>query len=264
MRFADFSQIYSPQIQVDLRRTFLSSLGNKYMTDDNLQTDRAIKAEITLYYDLWLPENYKKPFPLLLAIHGYGANKRAMMREARAVAPEGFAIAALQGFHQHWREQAEKGAPPKIGFGWLTSYKSEESVAVHHKAVRDLITNLTSEGVADQNKIFLLGFSQACALNFRFAFSNPTLLAGVVGICGGIPGDWDESKVYQQLDAPVFYLYGTNDEFYPLEQFEKNAVKLKFRASTLRTKIYEAKHEITDEMREDIKAFLELKSSKSF
>ena len=227
------------------------------MTEENLQTDRVLKAEIKLYYDLFVPETVEKPVPLLIALHGYGAHKRYMMREARAVAPDNFAVAALQGFHQHWRETTEKGVPPKIGFGWLTSYKAEDSVRVHHAAVLDLIENLTREGVADRNKIFLLGFSQSCALNFRFAFSHPELLRGVVGIAGGIPGDWETSEFYQPSNAAVFYLYGTRDEFYPIETLNRNAEKLSSRASSYRAKAYDAAHEITDDMRRDINRWLQ-------
>ncbi len=227
------------------------------MTNENLQTDCELTAEIKLYYDLFVPESAAKPLPLLIAVHGYGANKRAMMREARAVAPENFAIASVQGFHQHWREPREKGGEYKIGFGWLTSYKAEDSIAVHHKAVRDLIENLTNEAVADAAKIYLLGFSQACALNFRFAFSNPKLLRGVIGISGGIPGDWETSEIYQPTTARVFYLYGTQDEFYPIEKFDENAEKLKKRAGNFQSKVYQAKHEITDEMRRDVRVWLQ-------
>jgi phospholipase/carboxylesterase len=226
------------------------------MRTENLQTDLELKAEIKLYYDLFVPENAEKNAPLLIALHGYGAHKKYMMREAQKIAPEGFVIAALQGFHQHWREPQEKGAPPKIGFGWLTSFKAEDSVQVHHRALLDLIENLTDAGVADRNRIFLLGFSQTCALNFRFAFSHPEHLRGVVGISGGIPGDWKTNENYKKTDAPVFYLYGTRDEFYPLETFERNAEELKTRAANYQSKVYDAAHEITDEMRRDINRWL--------
>ena len=223
-----------------------------------MQTDRELCAEIKLYYDLLLPENQTNPAPLLIAIHGYGGNKRHMMREARALAPPNFAVAALQGFHQHWRTlEAEPGKMPKVGFAWLTDYKSEDSVVVHHRAVGDLIQILIREGTADAGQIFLLGFSQACALNFRFAFTNPDLLRGVVGISGGIPGDWETSEAYQNLTAPVLYVYGDDDEFYPLKKLDENARKLTERAANLQTKCYQGKHEITDQMRADIKNWLQ-------
>ena len=57
------------------------------------QFDLTQKAEINLYYDLWIPEGISDPAPLLIAVHGYGAHKRYMLREARQVAPENFVIA---------------------------------------------------------------------------------------------------------------------------------------------------------------------------
>ena len=159
-------------------------------------TDQALQARINLYYDLQPASN--SPAPLLIALHGYGAFKEQMMREAQQIAPDGFAIASLQGFHQHMKEPRQPGGPLRYGFGWLTSYRSEESVAVHHQALLDLIDKLAGEGVADPSRVFLLGFSQSCALNYRFAFTYPERLRGVVGICGGIPGDWETSTVYRR------------------------------------------------------------------
>ena len=151
------------------------------------ELDRTLEARINLYYDL--RPGTTAPAPLLIALHGYGANKRQMMREAQLMAPENFAIVSLQGFHQHIKEPREKGGPLRFGFGWLTNFRSEESVAVHHRALLDLIKVLSSDGIADPARVFLLGFSQSCALNYRFAFTHPEQLRGVIGICGGIPGD---------------------------------------------------------------------------
>jgi len=218
-----------------------------------LKTDLNLTAEIKLYYDLYVPENLEKPAPLLLAVHGYGAHKRYMMREARAVAPENFVVASIQAPHQHYR-QTDAGY--KVGFGWLTDFKSDESVALHHNFALRLIKNLAEMNLIDEKQIYLYGFSQACALNFRFAFTYPDAVRGVIGVCGGIPSDLDQNEIYKDLAAAVFYLYGERDEFYPLEKFQSFEQKLKGRLPNFQSKHYQAKHEITDEMREDMKTWL--------
>jgi predicted esterase len=225
-------------------------------TDDSLimKTDLSLPAEIKLYYDLLPPQ--KSPAPLLIALHGYGASKRQMMREAQQMAPTGFAIAALQGFHQHMREPKEPGGPLRFGFGWLTNFRPEESVAVHHKALLDLMTTLIDEGVADSGRVFLLGFSQTCALNYRFAFTHGSRLRGVVGICGGIPGDWTASKVYKPTNAAVFHLAGTRDDFYPPSRVSDYAEQLGTRAEWVSFKTYDAAHEIVPAMHQDVKHWL--------
>jgi len=218
-----------------------------------LETDLDLTAEIKLYYDLFIPENLEKPAPLLIAVHGYGAHKRYMMREARLVAPENLVVASIQAPHQHYRPTDNTF---KIGFGWLTDYKSDESVALHHKFILDVVEILVNKNLIDAEKVYLYGFSQACALNFRFAFTFPEVVRGVIGVCGGIPSDLEANERYKTLNADVLYLYGDEDEFYPLEKFQNFGQKLVEILPNLQSKLYAAKHEITDEMREDMKAWL--------
>ena len=218
------------------------------------QLDRILEARINLYYDL--RRGTVSPAPLLIALHGYGANKRQMMREAQLMAPQQFAIASVQGFHQHIKEPREAGSPLRFGFGWLTNFKSEESVAIHHRAMLDLIKILTDEGIADPARIFLLGFSQSCALNYRFAFTHPHNLRGVVGICGGIPGDWETSTAFRETRLDVFHLAGTRDEFYPPERVQDYERQLKTRARSVQFRSYDAGHEFVPEMRPDVVQWL--------
>jgi phospholipase/carboxylesterase len=220
-----------------------------------IDDERSLTAEINLHYDLH--QSSASPAPLLIALHGYGANKRQMMREAKQLAPPNFSIASLQGFHQHLKEPKEPGGPLRFGFGWLTNFKPAESVAVHHQCLPDLIQTLVDERVADSQRIFLLGFSQTCALNYRFAFTHPNVLRGVIGICGGLPGDWETSEVYKPTSAAIFHLAGTRDEFYTPERVADYESRLRLRARNVSFKSYEAAHEMVPDMREDIRTWLD-------
>jgi phospholipase/carboxylesterase len=217
-------------------------------------SERTLTAEIKLYYDVVPAE--PRPAPLLIALHGYGASKWHALREAQAVAPKGFAVASLQGPHQQLREPKAAGGPLRFGFGWLTNFRPEESVAIHHRALLDLIDSLTEEGIADRQRVFLLGFSQSCALNYRFAFTYPDVLRGVIGICGGMPGDWETSALYQPTQASVFHLSGERDEYYPISRVSGYAQQLRMRAGEVEFKGYDAGHEIVPPMREDIRVWL--------
>jgi phospholipase/carboxylesterase len=220
-------------------------------------TERSLSAEIKLYYDVHVSR--LRPAPLLIALHGYGASKRQMMREAQAIAPDRFALVSLQGPHQHMKEPREAGGPLRFGFGWLTNFRPEESVTVHHRAVLELIDSLTKEGIADSSQIYLLGFSQSCALNYRFAFTHPNHLRGVIGICGGMPGDWETSELYGQTNAAVFHLSGARDEFYPPARTATYAAQLRERANDVEFRSYDAGHEIVQAMRDDVRSWLEQK-----
>jgi len=220
---------------------------------ESLQTDLTVKAEISLYFDVYVPENIRRPAPLLIAVHGYGQNKRWIMREARAIADDKFVIAAVQGPHQHFQRN---GDSHRVGFAWLTDHKPEEYVRLHHRFILDVIERLAADGLADRSRVFLFGFSQASALNFRFALTYPEALRAIVAACGGIPGDLEASADYQPFAADTFYIYGDEDEFYSRDKFLEFDGKLKARLPNYRSKCYAAKHEITDEMRCDVKRFL--------
>jgi phospholipase/carboxylesterase len=222
---------------------------------ENGTLERELSARIKLHYDLHLPK--ASPAPLLIVLHGYGANKRQMMREAKQFAPANFAIASLQGFHQHLKEPREPGGPLRFGFGWLTNFHPEDSIAIHHQALRDLINTLIAEGVAEPDRVFLLGFSQSCALNYRFAFTYPDQLRGVIGICGGLPGDWETSEAYQKTDATVLHLAGVNDEFYSPSQTAGYRETLLRRAKSVSFESFEAGHEIVPAMRAYLRTWLE-------
>jgi predicted esterase len=220
---------------------------------ENTQTDLTLKAEISLYYDLFVPDNIGKNAPLLIAVHGYGAHKRYMMREARLVVPDGWAVASIQAPHQHFRK-TDDGF--RVGFGWLTDHKPDEYVRLHHDFILRIIDKLAADETIDPTRIYLYGFSQACALNFRFAFTYPDSITGFIGVCGGIPGDLDTNENYKPFNAQTLYLYGDDDEFYTQEQFTAFNAKLEKLLPNFASKQYNAKHEITDEIRVDIRKFL--------
>lgn len=218
-------------------------------------SERTLTAQIKLYYDV-IPAASPSA-PVLIALHGYGASKWHAMREAKLIIPEGFAIAALQGPHQHLREPKQTGGPLRFGFGWLTNFHPEESATIHHGALLEMIDTLTGEGIADRDRLFLLGFSQSCALNYRFAFTHPNVLRGVIGICGGLPGDWETSDAYKETGAAVLHLAGANDEYYGPERVKNYAHQLGMRARDVEFRSYDAGHEISQPMREDMRKWLE-------
>jgi len=156
----------------------------------------------------------------------------------------------VQGPHQHFRPTPDGY---RIGFGWLTEHKPDEYVRLHHNFLLSVIEKLDGEGLIDSSQIYLYGFSQACALNFRFAFTHPEVPRAVIGVCGGIPGDLEINPIYKPFDARTLYLYGNDDEFYTQEKFVTFEQKLREKLPNFTSKQYRAKHEITEEMRKDIR-----------
>jgi predicted esterase len=67
------------------------------------------------------------------------------------------------------------------------------------------------------------------------------LIKGVIAVCGGIPGDWDEDK-YRQSDTNVMIIAGEADEFYPLERTRTFKDAIARRASAVEFRSFPAGH----------------------
>ncbi len=181
-----------------------------------MTTEHFTEQPLRLYYDLHTPDRQSdKPLPLLIALHGYEGNKESMMALARRINSEGFILASLQGPNAFFVREGASPEPPKIGFGWMMQYKVEETLRLHHAAVQAIIEEVARTQLLDRRAVFLMAFSQSVSLNYRFTFTHPNLIRGVIAVCGGIPGDWQEDK-YQDSDTDVLIIVGEADEFYPL------------------------------------------------
>ncbi|MGH9443210.1 MAG: alpha/beta hydrolase [Thermoanaerobaculia bacterium] len=222
-------------------------------------TEERIATQSHLYADVYLPEGVTRP-PLVIALHGYGGEKSSMLRLARRIFGDELALASLQGPHPHIVYPKDRGQPLGFGFGWVTNFKPEESIALHHGALRELLSRLGSRAAIDPSRVFLLGFSQSVAVNFRFAFTHPDLVSGVVGICGGIPGDWSQSDRYRQAAFDVLLVGGARDEFYPPDRTRANAEKLRERAGSVEVLLLEAGHEIPAASFEPIRGWVRRRS----
>jgi predicted esterase len=211
--------------------------------------ERRVVQPFPLYYDLYVPEGGKAK-PLIIALHGYGGDKSSMMRLMRRIFRDreaDYVIACPQGPHQHLVMPSEESPNLGYGFGWLSNFKPEESVEAHHQLIREIIETLTSAGVADASRVFLVGFSQASGANFRFAFTRGDLVRGVVAICGGIPGDWETEGKYQSGVVDVLYIAAERDEYYTPDRMRRNAEALRRRARSVDLRFFDAKHEVPRE-----------------
>ena len=99
----------------------------------------------------------------------------------------------------------------------MMQYKADETITLHHRTLLSVIEQISTDYAVDRQEIFLLAFSQSVSLNYRFAFTHPGIVQGVIAVCGGIPGDWDQDK-YHTTETDVLIIAGETDEFYPLER----------------------------------------------
>jgi predicted esterase len=205
-------------------------------------------SAVRRYYDLEVPDarGARQPWPLLIALHGYQGDKDSMMKVARRIAAGRMAVISLQGHNQFFVRYGAHDLTDtrahRVVFGWGTSFRMEESVRIHHQAVRHLIRLAVRHHHADPARVFLLAFSQACAYNYRYAFSYPNDILGAIGVCGGVPGDWYDNPRYRRARTHVLHIAATNDEWFTHEKNLDNKKRLAERAASLDFRFYNSDH----------------------
>lgn len=160
------------------------------------------------------------PNAFIFALHGYGMDAETMLRLAATWFPD-YAIASLQAPHHFYRDMGAR----EVGYSWATHAQSEQSVRVHHELV---LQAFEACGAAAAKRL-LLGFSQPVGLNYRFAASYPAAVRGVIGVCGGVPKDW-ETGAYQPVQAALLHIARTEDEIYPPDVTRLYPERLRLRA----------------------------------
>lgn len=206
--------------------------------------ERFLISPIRRYFELELPRghNRNKRWPLLIALHGYEGNKDSMMRLAKRIVDGKMVVISLQGPFQFLLREGPDPKTYRVGFGWGTPYKMEESIELHHRDLRALIRLAVKEYHADSTEVFLLGFSQACSYNYRFVFTYPQAVQGVIGVCGGVPSDWDENPRYRPALTHVLHIAATRDEWYTREKNLQFRRELAQRAASLDFRFYNSPH----------------------
>jgi len=165
-------------------------------------------------YLLQVPPRIDEGTVLVLTLHGYGSNPEVMLRLTALSIPENCVVASLRGPNQHYLAGTPAG--DEVGYNWGTRRHAELNIQLHHEIVRAAAGQLRARFPIPARRTILMGFSQAVGLNYRLIGTCPGEVGAVVGICGGVPKDWEEEK-YQRVTAPILHISRSEDEFFPAE-----------------------------------------------
>jgi len=206
--------------------------------------EKFFRSAIRRYYELELPRDHvrRRRWPLLVAMHGYEGNKDSMMRIAQRVADRKMVVISLQGPYQFFRRFGRNPKNFRVGFGWGTTYKMEDSVQLHHRDLETVLRLAAREYRADPDRVFLLAFSQTCSANYRYIFTHPRAIRGAVGVCGGVPGDWKENPEYRPAATHVLHIAARQDQWYSREKNLEFRRQLEQRAGSLDFRFYDSPH----------------------
>jgi phospholipase/carboxylesterase len=171
---------------------------------------RTFSARLDCHYLLQAPDPVDERTPLVVTLHGFGGNPETMLKLTERLFDTPPVIAALQGPNQFFLSPGVQ----KVGYGWITNRHSSESIRLHRDLVQHVLEEAGQEFGIPSDRRLLVGFSQAVALNYRFAAACPEALRGVIAVCGGLPGDWNDGTDHP-VRASVLHIAARQDEYYP-------------------------------------------------
>ena len=179
---------------------------------------------------------------LIVALHGFGANPEVMLQLVGQQVGSRHAIASLEGPFAFFL-----GAQTRdVGYGWVTNRRSTDAIRLHHDMVQHTLEDAGRElGIPAERRV-VLGFSQPVSLNYRFAAARPGLVRGVAGICGGLPGDWNDLAP-ERIGAAVLHIARRADEYYPATVTEQFPARLRLRCEDVEFHQLEGGHRVPSE-----------------
>ncbi|HEY1240256.1 MAG TPA: hypothetical protein VGF16_06845 [Bryobacteraceae bacterium] len=213
--------------------------------------ERTFSARLDCHYLVQMPDVVDSKTPLVLTLHGFGMNAEVMLQLTAKLFDSAPVIVSLQGPYPFFLSTSNW----EVGYGWITNRHSAESIRLHHEMVSYVLDEVGREAGIPTSRRLLAGFSQPVGLNYRYAATCADRVRGVIGICGGLPGDW-ETGVYQRISAAVLHIARCQDEIYPPQVTEQYAVRIRRRASDVEVHLIEGGHQMPSAGRQIVEPWL--------
>ncbi len=169
---------------------------------------------------------------LAVVLHGYGSSPEAMLRLSAPWFGPDWVIASIQAPNQHYftTPQGGVGSGAAPAYNWGIRDHWEDAVRLHHSMVMHVLCDLRERFALEPQQCLLAGFSQPVGLNYRFCATYPGEVGGVLGVCGGVPRDW-EADSYQSVSAALLHIARSEDEYYPVPTVQQFESRLRLRAN---------------------------------
>lgn len=170
---------------------------------------------LTLYPDAYVEE---KPYPLVVCLHGFGANMEDLTGLVSALDPCGYLyvfpngpLAAIDGADVSQRAWYERGG-----------FESPEAVGFALQAFDGFVQEVLERYRVPAGKVVLLGFSQGGAVALRYGLPRPDRFAGIAVLSGSLRQVEDlRPDLPAARVQPIFVGHGTRDSLVPVELSHK-------------------------------------------
>jgi len=139
------------------------------------------------------------PAPLLITLHGSGADGRSLVEKWKKLAQkEGVVLAGPDATNRE---------------GWNT--KTDGPVFFH-----DLVEDLRGALPIDSRRVYLFGYSAGAVLTFFIASLESEYFAAAVSNAGSLPAEHQSVLAYATRKIPILLVVGSQDPFFPVPVVE--------------------------------------------
>lgn len=207
-----------------------------------------------LYKEPRKPETDNQKPPLLLLLHGLGADENDL-----------FGLAPFMDERFFIVSPRAPNTLPYGGFAWFELIFGPDGIGVSVKQfeqsrvmILQFIDELIAEHDLDPKRIFLCGFSQGAMMSLSAFLSEPKKFAAVVAMSGrAMPEMLPETENYDALkDFPIFVTHGIYDPLLTIENGRATKEILSALPVDLEYKEYPMAHEISQESLQDVSNWL--------
>ena len=209
----------------------------------------------SLYHQVAGPKSglEAKP-PLLLLLHGYGANEDDLFSlapylDGRFMIVSARAPIVLQPTSYAWFN---------LGFTPQGIVVDPEEVESSRRTIHKFIGEIVEAYGCDPKAVYLMGFSQGAMLSLAVALTYPGSASGVVAMSGRVlPQAIDEITDKDILTGlPIFVAHGSRDMLIPIDLGRAARAKLSELPVELTYREYDMGHEVSYDSLKDIAEWL--------
>ncbi|MFH0992134.1 MAG: alpha/beta fold hydrolase [bacterium] len=197
-----------------------------------------------------LSSSMPEPHPVLILLHGRGANEDDLLGLAEYFDPRFFTISVRAPYEfdfsgYTWYDLIQVGSPDKKQF--------QES----YRRLLQLIDDIKLNYPVDPKNIFLFGFSMGAIMSLAVALTKPRLVQGVIAHSGYVPEDAGlEFKQHDALSASILMIHGTFDPVIPVDLARRAEIVLPPLKANYSYREYPIAHHISEESLSDCAAWL--------
>jgi phospholipase/carboxylesterase len=210
-----------------------------------------------LDYVLAMPDGFKPSdrLPLVILLHGFGANMYDLAGLAGAIDETGYVYAFPNAPH------TVQLGPGAVGFSWATGRPGMPEPNPNAPSTDELLdafmAEISPQTGAQDGHIVLGGFSQGGGLTMSYGLPRPKVFSALAVLSGFFRDpDAVRPRLPEQKTQPVFVAHGTHDPVVPVDAGRNTRAFLQDLGYSVTYNEYPMAHEISQSTLRDLVAWL--------